>query len=290
VELFIEYSLVGLAAGGIYALIALGFVVIFKSTGVFNFAMGEMMMIGGYLFYTAASFAGLHLTIALALALVGSMALGMGLERTVLRPMLGQPMIALVMVTVGVGAILKGLAGVAWGPDIKTLPELLPRAPLALGEMLIPGKIAWGFVLALAVVGAFIAYFQLSRGGIALRATASSEVNAYSMGINVPRVYGVVWGLAGVVGTVGGITLGSINGVTPNLGDAALVALAVVILGGLDSLAGVIVAGLAMGLIESLTGAYLGGKFREIVPAVAVLAVLMLRPHGLFGKRHVERI
>jgi branched-chain amino acid transport system permease protein len=289
-SLFLEYSIVGLAAGGIYALVALGFVLIFKATGLFNFAMGELMMFGAFLFFAFSQQAGWHWAPALVGALALSIALALLIERAVLRQMIGQSEIVLIIITVGLGSILKGIAGIIWGPEIRQIPGLLPRTPIFLGDILIPGTSFWGFVIAIAVVSAFLVYFRFSRAGVALRATASSDVNAYSMGIDVRRVAALVWIGAAVTATMCGVVLGAINGIEPHLGDVALVALAVLILGGLDSMGGVIVGGLAIGWLQSMTGAYLGGEYREAVPYVAVLLVLLVRPYGLFGKKHIERI
>ncbi|MBL8385153.1 MAG: branched-chain amino acid ABC transporter permease [Burkholderiales bacterium] len=289
-NLFIEYSLVGLAAGGMYALMALGFVLVFKGTGVFNFAQGELMMLGAYVFLTVNQLAGLHWSIALAATAVFALAAGAFVERAILRALAGQPLLSVVMATVGLGLVLKGAVGLIWGQEQRTLPGLLPRAPVFIGEFLIPGNAFWSFVISMAVVGACLAWFRFTRSGVAMRAAASSQVNAYAVGINVPRISALTWGLAAAVGGFAGVLLAAINNLTPHLGDLALSVLAVLIVGGLDSLAGVIVGGLVIGWLQSMTGAYLGGQYREVMPFVVVLAVLLVRPHGLFGRKEIERI
>lgn len=289
-NLFIEYSLVGLASGGIYALMALGFVLVFKGTGVFNFAQGELMMVGAYVYLACTQLAGGPWWLGLIAATLSSFVLGAAIERLLLRPLAGQPVLAIVMATVGLGLILKGAAGLAFGPDQRSLPALLPRKPVFIGDVLVPGGPFWSFVISVAVVGGCVAWFRFTRSGVAMRAAASSQTNAYAVGIDVPRISALTWGLAACVGGFAGILLAALNNLTPHLGDLALSVLAVLIVGGLDSIVGAIVGGLAIGWLQSMTGAYLGGSWREVMPFAVVLLVLLVRPHGLFGRREIERI
>jgi branched-chain amino acid transport system permease protein len=289
-NLFIEYSLVGLASGGMYALIALGFVLVFKATGVFNFAQGELMMVGAYIYFAITQCLGAHWALGLLAAVVAGFGLGALVERTVLRPLAGQPTLSIVMATVGLGLILKGAAGLMFGPDQRQLPELLPRKPVFVGEILLPGGVFWTFVVSLAIVLACLAYFRFTRGGVAMRAAASNQANAYAVGINVPMISAATWGLAASTGALAGVLLAALNSLTPHLGELALAVLAVLIVGGLDSLAGVIVGGLVIGWLQAMTGAFLGGSWREVMPYIVVLVVLLVRPHGLFGRKEIERI
>lgn len=289
-QAFLEFSLVGITSGGIYTLVGLGFVLIFKASGVFNFAMGEMMMFGAYSFYTFAVVLNLHWAIALALAIALSCGLAWIIERAVLRPMLGQPVIALVMVTFGIGFVLRGMASMAFGTEAYQLPELLARDPFVIAGIFLPGKAGRGFLLSVAICIALILFFRYSRIGIALRATAADQITAYSMGIDVRRVFGLAWMAAATAGTLAGVIAASVASLTPELGAIALNVMAVVILGGMNSIGGVLLAGPIIGWLESMTGYYLGGPFRDITPYVAVLIMLMIRPHGLFGTQPVERI
>lgn len=288
--LLAEFSLVGLLSGGVLALIARGFVLVYKGTRVINFALGEFMMVGAYLFWTANVFLALPWWAALALTLAGVAALGALVERFVLRPLAGQPVISIVMATIGLGAVLHGLAEAVWGGANLSLPELLPRKPLLLGEILLPGQVLWSFALAVALIAAFTAYFRWSKDGVSMRAAASDPVTAYAMGIDVRRTQRLTWMFAGVTGAVAGIIVASMTSLSPSLGTVALGVLAVVILGGLDSIAGAIVAGLIVGLLESLTVAFVGGQARDLVPYLVVLVILMVRPYGLFGTRDIERL
>lgn len=285
-----EFSAIGLLSGGLLALIALGFVLIYKGTGVINFAMGEFMMLGAYFFYTAHVMWGLDLWLALP-ATLAAVALAAALvERAILRPLAGQPVISVLMATIGLASALHGGAEAVWGGRNYEMPALLPRKPLIVGDVLIPGQLLWSFLLAAVVITAFTLYFRYSRTGIAMRAAASDPVTAYVLGIDVRRTQRLTWVFAGLVGAVAGIVVASMTSLSPALGGAALGVLAVIILGGLDSIAGAIVAGLVIGLLESLTAGYLGGKVRDIVPYVVVLVILLVRPYGLFGTRQIERL
>lgn len=289
-SLFLEYSLVGLASGGMYALIALGFVLVFKATGIFNFAQGELMMVGAYVFLAVTQLAGAHWALGLLACTASGLLIGVVVERGLLRPLAGQPTLSVVMATVGLGLILKGGAGLIFGPEQRQLPELLPRKPVFLGDILIPGGLFWSFVISLCLVLACLAWFRFTRSGVAMRAAASSPANAYAVGINVPLISALTWGLAAAMGGFAGVLVAALNNLTPELGVIALSVLAVLIVGGLDSLTGVIAGGLLVGWLQSMTGAYLGGHTRDITPFVVVLVVLLLRPHGLFGRKEIERI
>jgi branched-chain amino acid transport system permease protein len=287
---FAEFSLVGLTSGGLLALIALGFVLVYKGTRVINFAMGEFMMIGAYLFWTFAVPLGLHWALALALTVFGIAIVAAVVERMVLRPLSGQPTISIVMATIGLAGLLHGLAEGVWGGKDLSLPQILPRKPLLLGEVMLQGQALWSFVIAITLIAAFTAYFRYSRNGVAMRAAASDPVTAYAMGIDVRRTARLTWIFAGITGAIAGIIVASMTSLTPSLGNVALGVLAVIILGGLDSIAGAIIAGLIVGWLESVTVMMFGGLARDVVPYVVVLVILMVRPYGLFGTRDIERL
>lgn len=286
-----EFSALGLLAGGLQALIALGFVLIYKGTGAINFAMGEFMMLGAYFFYTANVMWGVPMVLALPLALAAVAACAALIEKTILRPLSGQPVISVLMATIGLASALGGGVNALWGGGKNyEMPAFLPRAPLHIGEVFIPGQVLWSFLLAALIITVFTLYFRYSTTGISMRAAASDPTTAYVLGIDVRATQRLTWIFAGVVGAVAGIIVASITSLSPAIGGAALGVLAVIILGGLDSIAGAIVAGLIVGLIESLTAGYLGGKVRDIVPYVTVLVILLIRPYGLFGTRQIERL
>jgi branched-chain amino acid transport system permease protein len=287
---FVEYSIVGIAAGGIYALIALGIIVIFKSSRTFNFAMGEMMMLSAYFFYAAAVTFALGPLIGMVVALAGSVAIALMIERVAIRPMLGRPFIAVVMVTFGIGSIIRGIVGMIWGPNDLQIPAILSRSPIIVGDIFIPGKTARALAIAVVIVVALLAYLRFSRAGVALRAAAADAITAYSMGINVRRIIAFTWVIAAITGCISGILMANVNTLTPHLGVVALNVLAVVILGGMNSIGGVLIAGFIIGWLEAVTGLVAGTEFREIAPYILVLLVLLVRPTGLFGTKEVERI
>lgn len=289
-SLFLEYSAVGIAAGGIYGLIALGIVVIFKSSKTFNFAMGEMMMLSAYFFYTAAVTYSQGILVGMIVALAGSIAIALVIERFALRPMLGRPFIAIVMVTFGVGSIIRGVVGMIWGPNDMQMPALLARTPVMLGDIFIPGKTARAFAIAVLLVVALILFLRYSRAGVALRAAAADQITAYSMGIDVRRVIALSWVLAAVTGCISGVLMANVNSLTPHLGLVALNVLSVVILGGMNSIGGVLIAGFIIGWLEAVTGWVLGTEYREITPYILTLLVVLARPTGLFGTKEIERI
>lgn len=286
----IEFSLVGISLGGLYALIAVGFVLIYKTTRVLNFAMGEFMMVGAYLFWTGTVVLGMHWAPALALTLLGSGMSALVVERSVLRPLVGQPTIAVVMATIGLASVMHGAAQIVWGPDQLGMPSVLPRQPVFFGEAMLTGQLFWSFVLSVAVFAAFILFFRFSRTGVAMRAAAADPQTAMSLGIDVRRSYAVTWVFAALTGALSGIVVGAMTNVSPNLGAVGLGVIAVVILGGLDSLTGAIVAGIAIGWIESMTVALFGGQVRDIVPYCIILLIMAVKPYGLFGTPDIERL
>lgn len=287
---FLEYSLLGLLSGGVMALIALSFVLIYKGTGVVNFAVGEIMMLGAYLYYAGAVTFGLAPWLAFVLSLLVIAVLVVILERTVLRPLAGQPAVAVLMATIGMASIIHGGVEAMWGGDTYSPPTLLPRTPLLMGEILIPGTVLGNFAVAALLIALFLAFFRYSKTGIALRATASDPVTAASLGININYAQRLTWVLSGLVGTVAGVLIASSAGLSPMLAAAALGVFAAIILGGLDSILGAIVASLLIGWVEAVAAGYLGGKTRDVVPYVVVLAILVVKPYGFFGSRTIERL
>jgi branched-chain amino acid transport system permease protein len=288
--LILELCMIGIASGSIYAIGAMGFVLIYKSSGIFNFAMGEMMMIGAYFLYTGMVIFGLSLYAALPLALLASALLAAGMERWLLRPLLGQPHEVMIMVLFGAGAMLRGIAGMVWGHDILRLPEILPRKPVFIGDILIPGTLFWGFLMMIAIFGGFIVYYRFSRTGVAIRATADDQTTAECMGINIRGMFLFTWVMAGLLATAAGIVGASVNGLSPYLGNVALEVIAVVLLAGLTSIGGTLLAGAIVGVMLTLIGFYLGGAFQQFMPYLLVLLVMIVRPRGLFGTKLVERI
>lgn len=287
---FLEYSLLGLLSGGVTALVALSFVLIYKGTGVVNFAVGEVMMLGAYLYYAGAVTFGLAPWLAFVLSLAGIGLVAILVERAVLRPLSGQPAVSVLMATIGMASIIHGGVEAMWGGDTFTPPTLLPRTPLIMGDILIPGTVLGNFAVAGLLIIGFLAFFRYSKTGIALRATASDPVTAATLGININYSQRLTWVLSGLVGTVAGVLIASSAGLSPLLAAAALGVFAAIILGGMDSILGAIVAGLIIGWVEAIGAGYLGGKSRDVIPYVVVLAILVVKPYGIFGTRTIERL
>ena len=287
---FGEISLAGLAMGGLYALIALGFVIIYKATRVINFAIGEIMMFAAYLFLAFAGGMELSPWIALPLAVIGGSILGGVIEKTMIQPMLGESPISVVMVTIGIGSILVGLVEFIWTADPQLLPSFLPREPVFIGPLYLAPKIAYGFLIGSALLIAYLLYFRFSRGGVALRATASDQAAAYSMGINVRRVFNMAWVFGSLAASLAGVLVAATGGLSPQFGIIGLSVLVVVIVGGLDSILGALVAGVFIGWLETVAGAYLGGEYRMPATFLVLAVILVIRPYGLFGTHEIERV
>ena len=285
-----EISLTGVAGGGLYALSALAFVLIYKATRIVNIALGEIMMIGAYLFFSFASMASLPIWLAIPAAMIGTGLLGALIERTMVRPLLGEPPISGFMVMVGLSSILIGVVEVIWSADQRRLPEFLPMKPIMIGEAFLAPKVAWSAVAALVLIGLSLLLFRFWRGGVALRATASDNGAAYMMGINVPKVLSATWFVAAMIAAVAGIMVGAIGGISSSMGLFGLSVLVVVIVGGLDSIAGALVGGVLIGLVEALAGAFLGGEYKLVATFIVLVVVLLIRPYGLFGTHEIERL
>jgi len=287
---FIESSIAGLAMGALYSLVALGFVIIYKATRVINFAIGEIMMISAYLFLTFAGVLGLHPYIALPLAVLGGGLLGGIIEKLIIRPMLGEPPISVIMVTIGLSSVLVGMAQIFWGGGPRILPTFLPKQPIFIGDLYISSKIAYSALIALCMLVCYLVYFRFSRGGVALRATASDQAASFSMGISVPKVFNYAWIFGCMAAALAGVLVAASGGLSPYSGGMALSVLVVVIFGGLDSITGALIGGLLVGWIETMAGAFWGGEYKMLAIFTLLTFVLVLKPHGLFGTKEIERL
>jgi branched-chain amino acid transport system permease protein len=295
VDLLLQLLASGIVTGGIYALIAIGFVIVYKATGIINFATGELMMLGAFFCWTATTAAGAPFAVALGIAILAAAALGAAVERVVLRPLLGKRAISVIMVTIGLSSIFKGLAQMIWSGEYRSFPPIFPRAPVVLGPVVLPSRQAYPFLIAIAAIALVGLAFRFTRTGTAMRATAGDQATAFGMGIDIRRVFSLSWSLAAVTAAVSGVVIGAIGGISPQLGAVGLRILPVVILGGLDSIGGALVGGVVMGVLENLAGGYIdplmeGGSAKEVAPFVALVVILMIRPWGLFGSREIERL
>jgi branched-chain amino acid transport system permease protein len=283
----------GVMIGLMYALIALGFVLIYKATDAINFAQGEFVMFAGFIAAAAMSHS-LPFWLAALISIGGMVALGFTLERVVLRPLIGRPVIAVVMATIGLAAVLRGTAVLAFGAGTSAINMPIPDDPIALGPLSLPPVEVVGAAVSLLFLAGFTWFFLKSRTGIAMRAVADSQQVAMAMGINVRRYFAFAWAMAGVVSALGGLVWGAMLGVDNQLALVGLKVFPVVILGGLDSVAGAVIGGLIVGIVENLAAGYfdplVGGGTKDFVPYLLMIIVLMVRPEGIFGRRRIERV
>ena len=284
----------GILIGLMYALIALGFVLVYKATDAVNFAQGEFVMIAGILVAAALGVWGAPLWLAVGLGIGTMIAFGFGLERVMLRKLIGRPVIAVVMATIGLASILRGIGPTAFGAGSRPLPLPIPDEPFIIGPLFIPPIQLVGGLVSLLFLAGFGWFFVKSRKGIAMRAVADNQQVAMAMGINVEKYFGLAWAMTGMVSALGGIIWGNIIGVDVNLSLVGFKVFPVVILGGLDSIPGAVVGGLIVGLVENIAAGYIdpyvGGGTKDFAPYVLMILALMIRPYGIFGKKIIERV
>jgi branched-chain amino acid transport system permease protein len=284
----------GVLIGLMYSLIALGFVLVYKATDAINFAQGEFVMLAGFFIAGMLVLGGAPFWLAVVVAFAGMVAFGFGLERIVLRPLIGRPIIAVIMATIGLAAVLRGAAPLFLGAETRSIALPIADEPIVLGPITLPPVQLVGALLSLAFLGAFSWFFLKSRMGIAMRAIADNQQVAMAMGIHVERYFAIAWAMAGVVAALGGLAWGALLGVDVHLALVGLKVFPVVILGGLDSVLGAIVGGLIVGVVENMAAGYLdplvGGGTKDFAPYILMIVMLMIRPYGIFGKRRIERV
>jgi branched-chain amino acid transport system permease protein len=282
-------SVYGLANGAILALAALGFVLIYKASGVVNFAQGELLLIGAYAFYGARCLLHLPLALAALLSVLVAAALGALIERLVLRRLVGEAPIVLVMVTIGLSALFRALVQLGFGTAPREMPKLLPAGSVELAGAALPVDRLLAILASALVLGAFGALFRWSRHGVAMRAMADDQRAALAQGISVSRVFALAWGLAAVSALIGGVLLADITQVSQNLAGFGVLVFPVVILGGLDSVPGTILGGAIIGLASQYAEGLCPGA-SSIASHLLLVALLVLRPHGLLGEPRIERV
>ena len=292
---FLQLAVTGLAQGMVYALIAIGFVIILKCSEVFNIAQGHFVLIGGYLGYTLLVTFGLPIWVALGMAIATAIIMGVIIERLILRPLLGEPVLAVIMATIALATILGGLATLLWGGEYKTYHGLLPSISLKIGAVSLPSESLIGLIVSVICVALLMLLFRYTKIGLAMRATAEDLQVVQSLGIRATTVYAVSWIIACIVGVIGGILLGGVSGAHIELANIGIKAFAVVLLGGVNSIGGAILAGIILGMLENVAAGYLdpllpGGGLAQIFPFIVMIIVLIFRPYGLFGLARIERI
>ena len=290
---FLELGINGALAGLMYALVAMGLVLVYKSSSVPNLAQGALTMVGAYvvLFYQLGL--GLPMVLAILLAIVTMCGLGLGIERVALRPLAGRPIVMILMMTLGLDIFLRALTLAIWGVNGRPLRLGISDDPIFLGPILLNQAYVIGAAVTLVLFGFFVFFFQ-TRRGVVLRAIADDYMASWSVGISVERGVGLSWALSSMVATIAGVLWASMQGVDQSLSLLLLKGVTVAVLGGMDSLGGAILAGLLLGAFESVASGYLdpllGGGTRELVIAAVLIITIMIRPHGLFGRHDIERL
>jgi branched-chain amino acid transport system permease protein len=287
---FINLTVYGLADGAILALAALGFVLIYKATSVINFAQGEFLLVGAYMFYTAFVVLQLPLALAVVFGVVVATLIGVLVERLILRPMVGENPISIIMVTIGLSIFLRSVVQMFYGTRPQAQPPVLPTGSVNVLGATIPVNRIFVLLIAAVVLTAFTVFFRRSRHGIAMRAVADDQQAAMTMGISVRRIFAMAWALAAVSALIAGILLGDIYAVDQNIAAFGLLVFPVVILGGLDSVPGTIVGGLTIGLLKQFTSGYLDPGLATVIPYVVLVLILLVRPYGIFGETRIERV
>lgn len=285
---FFYFTLSGIFLGAIYSIIALGIVIIYKSTKVFNFAQGHLLMVAVLLGATLSESFGIIGGMILTVAATACIALL--LERLTLRPLIGQPLIAALLMTIALGYVLEGGALMVWGEGLYKYPELFPSEAVSIGSIAIEQEVIWAFVVVGVGFAIFVLFYQKAILGKAMRATAEDHQVSQSMGIRVTHMFSISWVIAAILAYGASIFLGSLSGGHYLNSHLGLKAIPAVLVGGLDSIPGAIVGGLIVGLLESLVTGYLSGELGEVVPFIVLLIVLLIRPYGLFGLVRIERI
>lgn len=290
----LQYIITGLTVGMVYSLIALGFVLVWKSSGVANLALGQMVLLLSWFSYGMLVQAGLPFWLGFIILLIFSLALGWIIERFILRPLIAQPILSLITVTLGIAFVIEGIVFFVWPRSVGALPAIFPDEPVRIGTAVVSQEYLWAAGISLLLFGLLSLFFKYHRTGIAMRATADDQMAVQACGIPVTRIFSWSWMLACVLAAVGGILMSSIGGITFGLVETGLKSFSVVILGGLDSFTGAMIAGPIIGLAENLGGGNLSPitwqGIREVIPFIMIIIVMFIKPYGLFGEKRIERI
>lgn len=284
----------GLMVGGIYALVAMGWVLIYKCSGVLNLAMGEMTLIGAYVSLSFYSM-GVPFLLSLLFSLIIGFILGVLTERIFLDRLIGEPVLTVIMVTVGLSFFFKGTVEFIWSTDTRVFaPPVFSIEPIRLGPLIIGEVYLWSFVAAIILLVVFVSFFKYTRWGLAMQATADDEMAALSVGVSARFVYAAAWAIAFMAAGVGGTLLGNINGLNISVGYLGLLVLPAVVLGGLNSVPGAILGGLIIGVLQNFCGAYLDryfpGGVKEVAPFAFMAVFLLFKPYGIWGWERIERV
>jgi branched-chain amino acid transport system permease protein len=289
---FFQLVLSGLAVGSLYALVALGFVLIYKATDILNFAHGEAMLLGALFCYVLIGFS-IPFVWAVLITAVFAMLFGFVTERLVLRPMIGEAQFAVVMVTIGLSIFLRSMSGIIFGHDNKVFPSPFSDIPIHFEGLVLSHTHLWSMAVSTLMVLLFFFFFKYSRVGLSMRGVANDQDTAMLMGVSVKRVFALTWGLSFAIAAIAGIFLANVMVLNIGLSFVAIKAFPAVILGGMESIPGAIIGGLVIGVLETLVGGYLDQVLpgaKDLTAFVVLFLVLMFRPYGLFGKEEIERV
>ena len=294
---FLQLVVSGIVVGSIYALSALGFVLIYKSSRVLNIAHGQIIAGGAFIVYALTVWMGVHIFVSFLASMLITFFLAMGVERVFLRRLIGEPIISVIMVTIGLMSILDGVIYLTpFGSMNYSFPEFLPTTPLSWKGVSISWTQLVGVVITISMIAVFSWFFKSSTLGISMRAVSDDQLASMSVGISIPRVFGLAWALAGLSAAAAGAIIGNITGLNfETLRAFGITVFPVVILGGLDSIIGAVVAGIIMGLIQQFAAGYLDGNWglngtADVLPYIILLIILLFKPHGLFGTHEIERV
>ena len=294
---FFQLVFSGIVVGSIYALSALGFVLIYKSSRVLNIAHGQIIASGAFITYALTVWVGIHIAVSFILSMIITFFLAMSVERVFLRRLIGEPIISVIMVTIGLMSIIDGIIYMTpFGSENFSFPEFLPKTPLAFAGVSVSWTQLVGVIITFIMIAGFTWFFKASTVGISMRAVSDDQFASMSIGISVPKVFGLAWATAGLSAAAAGGIIGNITGLNFDvLHSFGIIVFPVVIVGGLDSIFGAIVAGIIMGLIQQFASGYLDGKWglfgtADVLPYVILLIILLIKPHGLFGIHEIERV
>ena len=290
VEILTSQVVSGLATGCVYALIALGFVLIFKATDVVNFAQGEFVMVSGFISYTLLIGLRVPYWLVLILTIVASGFMGVILEWVVVRPIINAPIFSIVIATIGASTVLRSAAGIIYGYDVLPLPTIFSKDPVRLGILNFTAMDVGVIGFSLAIMLALYLFFKLTKTGTAMRATAQSQTAAKLMGVSVSRIFSLTWAISAGIGGVAGVLIAPIIYLDPNLGFIGVKAFAGAILGGFGSIPGAIVGGMLLGIIENLSGYFFNAGIKQVSTYILLILVLVIRPSGLFGAAPIRRV
>lgn len=295
-EYFLQLLITGIMVGGVYSLAATGFVIVYRTSKVINFAYGEFVMLGAFVTYLGLQQMGIPIWLTLPMVIISMVILSAIIERVVLRPLVGRSTtINTIMVTIGLAMLLTGITRIIWGSQQFVLPSIVPLAPIKVGIVSIPPVYILSMCILLVVLAGLAVFFTKSVTGIAMRAVSNDEMGAYSIGINIPKMLILAWSMAGVIAGFAGIIQANLSVLSIELRGILILLFPVVVLGGLESIKGAVIAGFIIGVIEALSAGYIDPLFTslplsQIIPIMVLLILILIYPYGFYGVKEIERL